>query len=806
MSVDRTGMERKSRRAEAVSRGSAVRASVVNNPVSPGEVRLSTPSVALPLSFPEVVEAMSADIRPVLEHSVPIVPSLNAEPAYDVSVLEDRTRYQALFQTAAVAIWEYDFSRVLPILDQLRAKNVSDFRAYLERHVEVVERCLARVTINDVNSAALRLYGAKSRSELVQGLQKVFAVEGLSAFRELLVALAQSQQHVEIETVQNTLQGRKLSVLLSLSVPPGVEGWRAVAVCCVDITARKRAESELRLAAHVFESTAEGVVIADADGTILRVNRAFSEMTGFRDEDVIGRPQTVLFAERSQPAFYEDICRVAADRGRWQGEVWKRRRDGSSYPEWLTVSGVWRDGEVLSHYISVMADVSEKKAWEEQLYQRAHFDALTGLPNRVLLRDRLSQAMAAAHRNEHCVALLFLDFDRFKSINDSLGHAAGDVFLQEQAQRLAACVRDVDTVVRLGGDEFTMLIPDLPNDAELSPGLMQLADEILYRVSKPFHIDGHEINGTASIGIAIYPQDAESYDDLLKNADSAMYHAKGLGRNNFQFYSQELNAEAVERLDLESALRHAIERNEFELWYQPKWSVRRREVVGMEALVRWRHPQKGLLSPTQFIPLAEETGLIVPIGNWVIHEACRQLKQWRDAGWANLRVSVNLSPRQFRQPDLVRKVADAIAASGLPPDGLELEITESAIMSDLALTVSTLQSLRAMGVTLSVDDFGTGYSSLNYLKQFPIYTLKIDQSFVRGMTENADDAAIVSATIQLAHSLSLNVVAEGVENEAQLDFLRGHDCEEVQGFLTGHPMAPAEFLRVLQKSRAAMLA
>ena len=442
-------------------------------------------------------------------------------------------------------------------------------------------------------------------------------------------------------------------------------------------------------------------------------------------------------------------------------------------------------------------------SWEEKLYHQAHYDGLTDLPNRVLLKDRLPQALVRAQRNGSLVAVLFLDLDRFKSINDSLGHAIGDLFLKEIVHRLIHCVRSVDTVARLGGDEFTIIIPDLDPEQDVMTNLTAIADKILVSVCQPFVLSGHEVSATASIGIALYPRDGDTFDDLLKNADSAMYHAKAMGRGNYQFYSKELNAAAVERLDMENSLRHSLENDELELYYHPLVDIETGCIVGAEALLRWWHPEKGMIYPDRFIPLAEQTGLIVPIGEWVIRTACQQNKVWRTAGYAPVRISVNLSARQFLDEYLVHKISRILVDTRLDADGLALEITEGIVMEDVDLTIKTLRDLRAMGLYLAIDDFGKGYSSFSYLKRFPINALKIDRYFVRDITTDPYDSAIVGTITALGHSLNLKVIAEGVETAEQLEVLRARQCNEIQGHLISKPLPAREFEALLQRDERA---
>ena len=453
---------------------------------------------------------------------------------------------------------------------------------------------------------------------------------------------------------------------------------------------------------------------------------------------------------------------------------------------WYSV--VLNDKGEVNGLIGVATDITERKHAEKRLVQLANYDSLTGLPNRTLFRDRLMHAVAQAHRKETLVALLFLDLDRFKLINDSLGHHAGDELLKIVSERLLANARETDTVARLGGDEFTVILEGLTSTDDAT----KVARKILEVMGKPFHLDGHEVFVTTSVGIALFPVDGEDIDELLKNADTAMYRAKEQGRNNYQFYTADMNAKAVEHLIMESSLRHALDRDEFVLHYQPQVDLHSREITGVEALIRWNHPELGLLYPNQFMSLAEETGLIISIGEWVLKSACMQAAQWQKNNLPSMRLAVNLSALQFRMTNLVETVSAALDDSGLDAKYLELEITESFLMDDVNSAISKLCDLACLGVHIAIDDFGTGYSSLSYLKQLPLNTLKIDQSFVRDISSDPDDEAIVEAIIALGQTMHLRVMAEGVESEEQLNFLKSRGCDQAQGFLISHPVTASE--------------
>jgi diguanylate cyclase (GGDEF)-like protein/PAS domain S-box-containing protein len=555
-----------------------------------------------------------------------------------------------------------------------------------------------------------------------------------------------------------------------------------------DITEKRQADEQLRLAGEVFQSSGEAIVITDGEMRVLSVNPAFTVITGYSTEDAVGQtPYSLSPGVRSQERDQEIWQRVW-HHGYWQGEVWDRRRNGDIYPKWLTVSVVRDAVGRPVNYIEIFSDVSERKEREERVRHLAHHDFLTDLPNRVLLNDRIAQAISHAERNRSQVAVLFLDLDRFKNVNDSLGHSVGDKLLQEVARRLRSCMRASDTVSRQGGDEFVILMPDVADPADIARG----AQKILDAVASLYSIDGHELNTTPSIGISVYPNDGEDVDTLLKNADAAMYHAKESGRNNYQFFTQDMNTRALERLSLERSLRRAVEREELRLHYQPQYEVSTGRIVGVEALVRWQHPDFGLIPPGRFIHFAEDINLIRDLGKWVLHEACRQGCAWQAQGLPAVRMAVNISAIQFNDPDFPGTVLAALRATGLEARHLELELTETIIMQDVGRATNSLEQLKTLGLELAIDDFGTGYSSLSYLKRFPIDLLKIDQSFVRDITTDNDDAAITSAIIALTHNLGLRTIAEGVETTEQLKFLESRGCDEVQGFLFSRPLAPDE--------------
>lgn len=562
-----------------------------------------------------------------------------------------------------------------------------------------------------------------------------------------------------------------------------------------DVTEKKRLEDHMRLAATVFEATGEGLFVTDDKRRIIHVNPAFTELTGYSAEEVLGRTPKFLASGRHPPEFYDHIFKALTETGKWQGEIWNRRKTGEMFAEWLNISVVRNDRGEISNYVAVFSDITSRKQDEERLSYQANHDPLTRLPNRTLFQERLSRALTRAHRNQSIVALLFIDLDFFKQVNDTLGHLAGDILLQQVAERLSSCVRQGDTVARLAGDEFTVILEDItePRDGAV------VAHKILSLLAEPFDLQGHEARISSSIGVALYPSDGGDAQTLIKLADAAMYRAKHQGRNACRFHSESVNAQAFERLALESALRHAVERREFLLHYQPIFDTHTGKVAALEALLRWRHPDFGLIMPNQFLPLAEETGLILPIGRMVLDEACRQVKEWLESGFGGLRVGVNLSSRQLRAPELIEDIAAALETSGLPPAALELDVPENAIIDKGQDVDAIFTQFKTLGVRMAIDGFGSGYSSFAFLRKLPSNTLKIDQGFVRDATAGAEESEIVTAIVAVARGLHLSVVAPGIETEEQLSHLAKYDCDMVQGFLFAHPMPAQELTEYLRQ-------
>ncbi|AMP10994.1 diguanylate cyclase domain protein [Collimonas arenae] len=567
-----------------------------------------------------------------------------------------------------------------------------------------------------------------------------------------------------------------------------------------DIVARKRAEDALQLRERAIESSAHAIIISSAklpDHLVEYVNPAFERITGYTSSEMIGRNLEILHGNDHDQFGLEEIRSALREQRSANAVIRSYRKDGTLFWNDLYVAPVKDSSGRVSHFVTALYDITEMKSYEAELEHQARHDTLTGLANRNVLSDRLSQAIVYGELYGHRVWVVFVDLDRFKFVNDTLGHNAGDQLLKEVALRLKAFTREADTIARLGSDEFVLILPERL-DEELSVGLIQ---GMMDSIARPLQIEGYDFFLSCSIGVAVYPNDGADPESLLKHADIAMYRAKEMGNNNYQFYTAAMNERALERLRIEGDLRNALERKELLLYYQPQVDLRTGRVVGMEALIRWKHPQLGMISPTRFINLAEETGLIVQIGAWVMHTACEQNKAWQRMGLGYLRMSVNLSTRQFFQQNLVQSVAQVLEETGLAPHYLEIELTESLVMTDVELAVGILNDLKSIGVQLSIDDFGTGYSSLAYLKSFPIDALKIDQSFVRDITVDQDDAAIVASIISLAHNLRLQVIAEGVETQEQLSYLQRHRCDEMQGFYFSEPIAASAIEDLLRAGK-----
>lgn len=560
-----------------------------------------------------------------------------------------------------------------------------------------------------------------------------------------------------------------------------------------DITQTRRAEERSRQLSSALEQTADLVMITDREGRVEYVNPAFEAATLYPRDEVLGRKPSILKSGRHDRDFYQAMWRLLLAGEVFRDVLVNARKDGTLYYEEKTITPIKNDRGHITHFISTGKDISERMLTEQRLHFLAHHDVLTALPNRAMLLERLEQALVHAKRHKTAVAVLFLDLDRFKMINDTLGHDTGDRLLMQLADRLQPCLRQEDTVARLGGDEFTVLLENVLQLTDVS----KVATKILEAISRPFIVDKTELFVTGSIGISMYPADGETPPVLLKHADTAMYQAKEDGGNISRFYSAEMSTRAIQRMQLETSLRRALSREEFVLYYQPLIDAQSGKIAGVEALLRWRHPLLGVVMPNDFIPVLEDTGLIGPVGEWVLREACEQYQRWRAAGMQPARMSVNLSGRQFSDPSVRANIGQIIRETGIDATVLSLEITETVIMENADASIATATALAELGLHFAIDDFGTGYSSLSYLRRLPIKTLKIDRSFVRDVADNSDDAAIVSTIVAMAHSLQLDVIAEGVENDEQAQFLRSCACDYLQGFRFGEPVSADQISEIL---------
>ncbi len=672
-----------------------------------------------------------------------------------------------------------------------RAESETRLRAMLESAIDAVVSVDSDGLLIEFNPAAERTFGWQRAEVLGKPMAELIIPErhrahhhaGLARF---LLTHEAKVLNRHIETTALRRDGTEFPIELSITTVR--EGDRDLFTAYVrDITERKRAEDELRIAAIAFEAQ-EGMFITNAAGTILRVNSAFVLTTGYPAEEAIGQTAALMSSGRHDANFYKAMWDTLLADGYWEGEIWNRRRNGEIYPVWLTITAVFNEAGQLTHYVSTFSDITARKAAEEEIKHLAFYDALTHLPNRRLLLDRLRHGIAAAERSGHHGALLFIDLDDFKTLNDTLGHHTGDQLLQQVAKRLSDSVRGDDTVARLGGDEFVVMLENLGEHAEDAATQAEtVGEKILHALNRPYRLGAREHHNTPSIGITLFHGGDNAIDELLKRADLAMYQAKAAGRNTLRFFDPDIQAAVEMRSAMEAELRRALRHSEFELHYQPQVDVQGR-AIGAEALLRWRHPQRGIVSPGEFIPLAEETGLILPIGLWVLHTACARLARWADQPETeSLRLAVNVSARQFHHPDFVDQVMAALESSGANPQRLKLELTESLLIEEIEDTIAKMDALKAQGVSFALDDFGTGYSSLTYLKRLPIDQLKIDYSFVRDIVTDANDAAIARTILALGQSLGLDVIAEGVETTEQFAFLTEHRCRAFQGYLFGKP-------------------
>lgn len=686
------------------------------------------------------------------------------------------------------------------------AYSERQYRLLADGISDVIFTLDAQMELTFVSQSVEKILGMNAAQIVREGLSIIFETE---SFRKL-EALCRKDLHEALQNPQSVRGAHKTRTLdlrahnfrgetVMLEVQSGIlwdENGAVEGVFAVgrDVTQRRAIEQEVRTAAEVFENSSEAIIVTDIQGRIQRVNRAFHSMTGYEFAEVKGRLPHRLVASGLSKEFMRDMRDSLLTEGYWQGEVNYRNRNGEERPSWTGMTALKDEhGRTTSHII-ISSDITEKKVSEARIQKLAYFDPLTGLPNRSQMHEALGKLISD---KQHSAALLFIDLDRFKPINDTMGHPAGDQVLKEVALRLRASIRPQDLVARIGGDEFTVIMPGFKDAKEASDEAVEESERILHQLMQPFVIRDRELYLSASIGISLYPSDARNGTDLLRNADTAMYHAKAMGKNNFQFFAQEMNSKAMERLELENSLHQALTRNEFELFYQPQWDTHKGTLCGIETLLRWRRPGYDLVGPDKFIPIIEETGLIVPVGEWVLRKTCENLRDWLAMGLDMPTVAINLSARQFRDTQLLERIRSILRDTGVDPRFVELELTESILMDDVKQTLATLSEVKAMGIQVSIDDFGTGYSSLSYLKQFPVDHLKIDRSFIKNLPDNQEDAQITRTIVAMATNLGLGVIAEGVETLEQELFLRQIGCHKVQGFRYSMPVTHEQMTAML---------
>lgn len=654
----------------------------------------------------------------------------------------------------------------------------------------------------DFNDATLKMLGYSSREHLLSThpsqLSPPKQPDGRRSFEKAdeMITIAFEKGSHRFEWIHRRADGSDFPVEVLLTPVP-FEDRMLLNVVWRDITQRKNAEEALRLAKYVTDNTSEGVIVCDTTPTIIEVNPAYCEIMGYSREEILGQNPGFTKSGRHDKAFFAAMWREISETGQWAGDIWDKRKNGEIFPKFLRINAVYNELNQPIYYIGVLSDITRLKEAEEKLSELAFSDPLTKLPNRALFHERLEQEILGCKRRRSKLAVFFLDLDRFKDINDTLGHASGDSLLVAVGKQIRSSVRAVDTVARMGGDEFTVIISDVKDEAVVA----DIATHVIKAVKRVVNVAGKEVVARASVGISYYPKDGETVDDLMRHADMAMYKAKENGGDSFSFYSEQMNIERARRLLLESEMRHGIENNQFIPYFQPIMDLNSGTLVGMEALARWKHPGNGVVLPGEFIPLAEDNGYIIPIGRKLLREACRLAREWQLSTSLPLKVSVNLSGRQIKSLELRKDIETSLYETELSPDSLTLEITESMMMDNVDAAVKLFGDLRNAGLKIAIDDFGTGYSSLSQLKRFPVNTLKIDQSFVQDIQADDSSRTIIQTIISMADSMGLDVVAEGVETYDQLDFLKGLGCQYVQGFYFSHPLPGDKFEKVVNQER-----
>lgn len=766
---------------------------------SAGVIQLSNPAMAALIGATAtdtlLSDYLNSDDKLLLQRNLDNL-RLNHQPQQFIAGYPEPGNEQQYYQHLLIPVMHEQ--QLLAVLVQLHAANQAE--RHLQQQVSQLQTLLALI----FKHSPIALWmtdrdGIMTFSEgaglLDRGLTPEHII-GTSIF-----ALYQDYPNI-LSATRKALQGQAATTVITIQqqiyhvhYQPMLNTQQQIIGCvgvASDITDVQNTLTQMQTLSSALEQTADMVMITDRDGKIEYVNPAFEQITGYSRDEVLHKNPVVFNSGKQERSFYKNLWDTILGGDPFSEVFINKRKDNSIYYEEKTITPIRNAKGEIAHFVATGRDVSDRMRTQERMQFMAHHDALTRLPNRTLFMDRLRQAMARSHWHKRMVAVVILDLDNFSLLNAQHGQAHGDLILQQLAKRLTGSVRTGDTVARFGSDEFAILLEDMASEKDV----LQLAKKILDTLIPPFVIDNRECTTTASLGVSIYPDDGDDAEGLLRNADTAMYRAKNIGRNTYRFYSSDLSARVSERLSLETSLRQALLREEFFLLYQPQFNVSQQRIIGIEALLRWRHPDKGIISPYDFIPALEETGLIAPVGEWVLQHACLQSRRWEQAGIADIVMSINLSGRQFNNPDFFKNIHAIIESTQVNPALLELELTESMLMRNDSKTVSALNSLHHLGVSIAIDDFGTGYSSLNYLRRFPISTLKIDRSFIRDIVENSDDAAIASAIVVMGKSLNQKVIAEGVDNQQQLELLQRYGCQLIQGNLLGEAM-PANVIETL---------
>jgi len=707
---------------------------------------------------------------------------------------KNEEQYRNLFESSGISIWNEDMSDVIKELDLIRNCGITNLHQYLDDNYSIAFDIASKVKVNQVNQATLKLFGATEQSGFLQQIHRVFGPNAIEVFINSLCAIWNGRKSFSSEAEYIRVDGTSFTAIISFQIPVNRENFKCIPVSIIDITERKNAEEKLRLSAKVFNETHEGIIITDEQGIIVEVNPAFCEITGYSSEEAIGQNPSILNSGKQSPEFYQELWQILKEQKHWQGEIWNRKKSGQLYAELLSISPILdEEGKVL-HHVGIFTDITHSKKQQETLEQMAHYDVLTQLPNRILLADRYTLALAHCKRKENLLALCFLDLDNFKPINDLHGHEIGDELLIDVAERIKASIRHEDTVSRQGGDEFVLLLGDIDSFSQCE----QMLKRLLESLAQPYLIDKLSLSISASIGVSLYPLDNSDLDTLMRHADQAMYQAKQSGKNRYYLFNAKQSQFDIQQNNKLQEIELALLNNEFCLYYQPKVNMATGKVFGVEALVRWNHPNKGLTLPVKFLPRIEGTELEIKLGNWVINEVLTQLNQWNKQG-IDLEVSINISSYHMQHSTFIDELEAAIAKyPRVKPNNIQLEILESSVLSNLeAISFIIKACIDVLNISIALDDFGTGYSSLTHLRNLSAKTIKIDQTFVMDVLEDPNDYTIIESVIGLANSFNRNVIAEGVETTEHGLVLIIMGCIYAQGYGISQPMSSSDFQKWL---------